>query len=79
MDSHPGPGSDKVAEYRTPRPVPTSHSLIALSSLPEASVFPSGLKATLVTESVWPARVRSSWLRDDHVLSLFCPTGGRME
>jgi len=33
-------------------PLATSHSLIVLSLLPEASVWPSGLKATETTASV---------------------------
>src|SRR5207244_670429 len=38
-------------------PVATSHSLIVLSALPEASVLPSRLYATELTPAVCPRRV----------------------
>ena len=41
-------------------PVATSHSLIVLSQLPEASVLPSGLYATEHTVLVCPLRVSRS-------------------
>ena len=43
----------------------TSQSLSVLSLLPEASVLPSGLKATALTELLWPSRVASSFWRGD--------------
>jgi hypothetical protein len=39
----------------------TSQRLISRSPLPDASVLPSGLKATQVTLSVCPLRVAFSW------------------
>src|SRR5437868_1605111 len=38
-------------------PLAMSHNLIVWSSLPEAKVLPSGLKAMQLTSLVWPARV----------------------
>jgi hypothetical protein len=38
-----------------------SHSLMVSSLLAEASVRPSGAKATAVTISAWPARLARSW------------------
>jgi hypothetical protein len=38
-------------------PVARFHTLMVLSSLPEASVLPSGLKLTLLTDAVCPVRV----------------------
>src|SRR5262245_46627506 len=45
---------------RTSRPVLASHTLSALSRLPEARSRPSGLKATQVTASVCPLRDSTS-------------------
>ena len=48
-------------------PVATSHSLIVLSLLPEASVLPSGLNATDETRPPCPLRVIQgrSWANSD--------------
>src|SRR5262249_20796410 len=51
-------------------PVATSHSLIVLSSLAEASILPSGLKATEPTESPCDLRVACSLpVRRSHSLT----------
>ena len=41
-------------------PVAADHRRMVLSHDPEAIVWPSGLKATLVTQPVWPLRVDST-------------------
>ncbi len=37
-------------------PEEASHSHLALSLLPEQTIFPSGLKATLFRDPLWPSR-----------------------
>src|SRR5208337_3317521 len=48
-----------MSEASSP-PLATSQSLILSSALPDASLRPSGLNATELTELVCPARVRNS-------------------
>src|SRR5438046_1096053 len=52
-------------------PVATTHTLIVLSSLAEASILPSGLKATEPTESLCDLRVACSLpVRRSHSLTV---------
>src|SRR5262245_59470333 len=53
----------RVCPLRVARswPLSASHSLIVRSELPEASVFPFGLKATEETWAVRPLSVARSW------------------
>src|SRR5215470_16179992 len=49
---------DSPVKARMVLPVATSHSLKVLSTLPDRNVRPSGEKATELTLSVWPVKVR---------------------
>src|SRR5262249_9916167 len=53
-------------------PVETAQSLTVLSSLPQARIFPSGLKATELITSEYPLRVRNSVpVETSHSLTVF--------